>query len=110
MGLYTYINENDYKNWSKVSHEELNELFQEARELDDSLLISERSWVEKSWFKKSCEVTAYTVFHNSPAADGSLYQARQMLGVGSSIQSVTTYLYGIINGALSVKRKNLNNN
>lgn len=101
MGCYTFLTEEEKERWSKVSCNVLNEIFQKAREFDKSLLISERTEVSKRFLKKTKTNTFYTVYHESPAADGSTYQARLETCVPSDKTSVGIYLYGIINGALA---------
>lgn len=104
MGLYIYITEKDRVNMRKVKDINVNELFQEALEHDDSLMISGRIDVKKrGFFKKPVEISHFTVYHERPAYDGSPYQARIQTSASGSEAVVTAYLYGIINGAFSVK-------
>lgn len=104
MGLYTYITETDRINMRKVKDINVNELFQEALEHDKSLMITERvETIKEGLFKKSKEVSFFTVYHETPAFDGSAYQARVQSSASGSKSIVIAYLYGIINGALSVK-------
>lgn len=104
MGLYTYITETDRINMRKVKDIDVNEIFQEALEHDKSLMITERvETIKKGLFKKPQRVSYFTVYHETPALDDSAYQARVQLTASGSKSIVTAYLYGIINGALSVK-------
>lgn len=104
MGLYMYITEADRKRFKKVTTDkELKDLFEEAVELDNSLLISEHSWTEKKWFKKPIIKHSYQIYHdcspNKPA-----YEARYQLSASGDKNVVMTYLYGIINGVLHTSK------
>ena len=104
MGLYTYITEADRINMRKVKDINVNELLQEALKHDKSLMITERiETIKEGLFKKLKNVIYFTVYHETPAFDGSAYQARVQLSASGSKSIVVAYLYGIINGALSVK-------
>lgn len=104
MGLYIYITETDRINMRKVKDINVNELFQEALEHDKSLMITERvETINEGLFKKPKEVSYFTVYHETPAFDGSAYQARVQSSASGSKSIAVAYLYGIINGALSVK-------
>lgn len=88
----------------KVKDINVNELFQEALDYDHSLMMSERIEVKKrGFFKKPIEISYFTVYHETPAHDSSPYQARIQSSASGSKTVVIAYLYGIINGALSVK-------
>lgn len=101
MGMYMYITDWDRQQLIKVtSDKEVKELFKEARELDNSLLISEYSWSEKKWFKKPVTKHRYQIFHDC-SPDSSPYQARYQMSASGDKNIIMTYLYGIINGALA---------
>lgn len=104
MGLYTYITETDRINMRKVKDINVNELFQEALEHDKSLMMTERvETIKEGLFKKPKKISYFTVYHETPAFDGSAYQARVQSSASGSKPIVVAYLYGIINGASSVK-------
>lgn len=104
MGLYTYITETDRINMRKVKDIDVNELFQEALKHDKSLMMTERvETIKEGLFRKPKKVSYFTVYHETPAFDGSAYQARFQSSASGSKSIVVAYLYGIINGALSVK-------
>ena len=104
MALYTYITEHDRVNMRKVKDVNVNKLFQEALQHDKSLMMSERIELQKQGlFKKPKEVSYFTVYHETPALDGSAYQARVQSSASGSKSVVVAYLYGIINGSLSAK-------
>ena len=104
MGLYTYIEETDRINMRKVKDINVNDIFQEALEHDKSLMITERvDTIKEGLFRKPKKVSYFTIYHETPAYNGSAYQARVQLSASGSKEVVVAYLYGIINGALSVK-------
>lgn len=105
MGLYAYISEHDRVNWRKIEDQQLKELFDEALQRDETLMISEHSFLERvSFFKKLQKVTTYKIYHECFMNGHSTYQARQQLSASGSKQIVSAYLYGIINGSLSKER------
>ena len=100
MGLYMYISEQDRITKRKVSDEYVNEEFQEALKYDPSLMIEEyHNKVRKGLFKKVDEVR-YSVYHETPAFDGSAYQARLQSSGSGDKKIVVAYLHGIVNGAV----------
>lgn len=100
MGAYIYITENDRIDMRKVADTDLDTEFQEALKYDPSLMISEYTrLVRKGLFKKDY-VKSYSIYHESPAFDGSTYQARLQGSACGTKEIVITYLHGIINGCL----------
>lgn len=99
MGLYIYVSNQDRTEKRKVSDETINTEFQEVLKHDPSLMIEEHTnIVRKGFLKRRAEVKTYSVYHETPALDGSPYQARlQMSGSGEK-KVVIAYLHGIING------------
>jgi len=102
MGIYRYVNH--YDNYNELSDDPLQELFDEAKELDPSLLISEHHLVEKNIFGKQKWTTTYTVYH----ADKGFFQAREQMSGSGSKEVVVAYLYGIINGYNTAKNETAN--
>lgn len=111
--MYIYVTDLDVKRMSYLNtNEGLNELLQEARVFDNSILISEdyyytykkgyRGWL----FGEKEKKFRYTLYHNSPAHDGSPYQALQMSCTSSGVECIIAYLYGVINCALHNKLTN----
>jgi hypothetical protein len=87
----------------KVLDPELNELFQEALQCDPSLLINDYPVrVRKGWFGSTIE-TRYELYHETPAHDGSAYQARIQRSASKNMDTLVAYLHGIINGASKTK-------
>lgn len=106
MGIYAYIDENDRVNWRKIEDQQLKELFDEALQHDETLMISEHSFLERvSFFKKLKKVTEYTIFHECFMNGHPTYQAREQISASGSKQIVSAYLYGIINGSLARTKK-----
>lgn len=97
-----YITDLDLKTMRSVKDEKLDELFQEARLYDKTLLISEISWKYRKWFwGKEYIQTEYFTYHEVLDSNGkSMYQARQMFCASGDKKIVMAYLYGIINGHL----------
>lgn len=103
MGAYMYVLEQDRITKRKVSDEYVNEEFQEALKYDPSLMIEEYKYKPKrsffsSWFNNDKTETRYTVYHETPAFDGSAYQARLQASASGDKKVVIAYLHGIING------------
>ncbi len=105
MGLYMFVNDQDRVTKRKVSDSDLNEIFQEALQYDPLLMIEEDRRVTRSFWGKRTEYLSYWIYHETPAHDGSAYQARLQMSASGSKPIVVAYLYGIINGALAVNRK-----
>jgi hypothetical protein len=105
MGLYIYVSEQDRESKRQVSDIELNEEFQEALKCEPLLMIEEYQTVKKRWFKKDIVETKYNLYHETPAHNGSAYQARQQFSGSGSKNFVISYLHGIINGYHSSKNK-----
>lgn len=105
MGLYIFVNNEDRVTKRRVSDNDLNEIFQEALQYAPFLIIEEQRRVRRSFFGKRTEYISYSVYHETPAHDGSVYQARLQMSASGSKPIVVAYLYGIINGALAVNRK-----
>jgi hypothetical protein len=97
MSAYTYITEEERKSWRKVTDKNINDLFQEALEVCPSLLITERFYTVRKWFRREQKVS-YTIYHDHPAYDGTAYQARYQIWGSGDIDNVAAYLCGIING------------
>jgi len=99
MGMYMYVSEQDRITKRKVSDVALNEEFQEALKYCPSLMIEERKEVfDYTWLGKPKYRTVYQLFHETPAFDGSAYQARYQMSGSGNKETVIAYLHGIING------------
>lgn len=97
-----FVSNEDRISKRKVSDKEINEEFQEALKHDRSLMIEERQHViKRGWFGKKEAFTFYQLFHETPAFDGTAYQARYQISGSGKKEVVTAYLHGIINGAIA---------
>ena len=112
MGMYIYVTDNDVKRMKTVnSNKELNEQLQEALQVDSSLLIKETTYYTrkkgyKGWLLGEKEKNyRYTLYHESPAFDGSPYQALHMFCANDDLKTMFAYLFGIINGGSAMKLK-----
>jgi len=101
MGMYMYVSEHDRTTKRKVEDREVNNLFQEALKYDPSLMIEQSTQViKKGWFKKE-SVLFFQLYHETPAHDGSAYQARYQISGSGDKRILTAYLHGIINGCVN---------
>lgn len=101
MGFYVWYNESDKDRYLKVSDSDLQELFNDAKELDPSLFIFEyKDWEPGSFWKKGKEINMYNLYHSTDVG-GELLQS--LAGSGDK-SKVSTYLYGVMNGVLSAQR------
>lgn len=109
--MYRFITEEETRRLKSVSDKELNDVFQDALGFDDTILIEENTRViqHSNWFsnpaRKRRTKTTYTVYHESRAHDGSAYQARYQTCASGDASIVFAYLFGIINGGLSVRKE-----
>ena len=100
MGLYMYISKEDTVRMRNVSNAELNEDLQEALKYDPSIMIEETNTESYTGFLRRRLVikTSYIVYHEYPAHDGSLYQARLQSSASGDHRTIRAYLHGVING------------
>lgn len=102
MGLYMFVNDNDRISKRKVSDPFVNEAFQAALQCDPSLMIEEHFHnrkVNSRFFRKNVlENITYSVYQETPAHDGSAYQARLQGSGSGDKKTVIAYLHGIVNG------------
>lgn len=110
MGAYIFVTEQDRISKRKVSDEIVNEEFQEALKHDSSLMIEEHKYIIKKWvFGREINKTTYSIYHETPAFDGSAYQAR-LQGSGSGEKRIViAYLHGIINCSVHRKMNDVSN-
>lgn len=112
MGMYIYVTKEDVKRMKTIIGDaELNELFQEALEYNNYLLIEENYYYRRKkgyrgWLLgEKVKAFEYRLSFEFPALDGSPYQAQYITACGNDRKSVITYLYGIINGGLGRLRQ-----
>jgi hypothetical protein len=88
-----------------VKDKDVNEDFQEALKHDSSLMIEENYHLKKNgWFGKKERVAWYQIYHETPAYDGSAYQAIYHTSGSGEKRIVIAYLHGIINGSTASVR------
>lgn len=105
MGMYMFVTKWDRERFSKVDNNpELDEIFQEARQYDNSLLISTYDIFERHFWKRNTVRTAYQIYHETHPNEEP-YQAQYQLSASGEERAIVAYLYGIINGALAAERK-----
>lgn len=105
-----YVSEQDRTEKRKVSDKEVDESFQEALKYDPSLMIEESHVFKKTLFGKRA-ISFFHLYHETPAYDGSAYQARYQISGSGERKTVLAYLHGIINGCMhnkdgGIKHKN----
>lgn len=110
--MYIYVTKEDVKRMKTInSNENLNELLQEALQVDKTILIEEQYYytIKKGYkgflFGKKEKNFRYTLYHESPAHDGSAYQALHMFCANKDLSTIFAYLYGIINGGSAISNQ-----
>lgn len=104
MGIFTYFNETELENYTQVTNETINELFQEVRQFDDTLHIKEISYpVEKYFFRPdSPKETRYSLYSvngcEAQILNFPIPHTDTKFRSGYSAAQTITYLYGLING------------
>jgi len=93
MGMYTWLSDSEFELYSKLSNKELNEVFQEVRELMPDVFISERTEVTKRWFSENEIKTFYSVYHLSGRPEVRCINLNF-----STASHVYNYLCGLVNG------------
>ena len=109
--MYIYVTEQDVKRMKVVINDNLiHKTLKDALEFDKSLLVEEIHYFKKKkgyrgWFLgEKTSHYRYNVFHESPAHDGSAYQAVYQSSACGGREEVLNYLFGIINGGRAVYR------
>lgn len=103
--MYMFITKWDRERYSKVDdNPELDELFQEARKYDNSLLITRNDIFEKHFWKRNTVRRGYQIYHETHPNEEP-YQAQYQFSGSGEERVVVAYLYGVINGAMAAERK-----
>lgn len=111
MGMYTWLSKDELKKFSKVTNADLNELFQEVRELMPDVYIQEISLVDYSWLglKKRQNIVYYIYSACSSHDDQDSSIEVHVLNLKTSdLHYVFNYLCGLINGYRSHICKQIN--
>lgn len=93
MGMYTWLSEDEFEKYKKVSNIELNKLFQEVRELMPDVFISERTTFTKRLFRSVKITTSYSLYQISKKPEVRCLNLNL-----SNEMYVFNYLCGLING------------
>ena len=95
MGLYTWLNENEFKTYLVLSDDSLNEIYQEVRELFPQVYVQEKHFTKKSWLGKSNTHTEYSIYVKTDL-DGS--EVRCMNIASHSKELLINFFFGLLNG------------
>jgi hypothetical protein len=104
MPMTTFLNDFEKKTFTVVSDNELNELFQEVRKIDNRFLLQERFEVRRRFLRKSVITPVYTLYFDylAPNSNWDI----QVIGLSSDFvfgnrsnkESVMCYFYGFLSG------------
>lgn len=106
--MYMYVSAEDRITKRKVEDKEVNTEFQEALKYCPSLMIEEHTApkrVKSGFFYKTVSVTFFQIYHETPAHDGTAYQARYQNSGSGDKRIVIAYLHGIINSESNRKEQ-----
>lgn len=102
MGVYTYINDQDIERWSRVEDAELNELLQEVRQINPSILIASFAhFIKKHWYSKAKPVTLYSLrVNNGYEAQIINFHQEHEWSINTTVPKsyIMAYLFGYLNG------------
>lgn len=94
MGMYTWLSEQEFKEYSKVSDTEINEILQEVRLIMPEWYISERFYSERvSVFKKPLKKVTYSVYERIGKDEEVRYQSSAF-----DKPTILNLLYGLYMG------------
>ena len=98
--LCTYYDNYEVEKFKKVSDPELNELFQEVRNIDDGYYIIESDYTEnKWWFVKAKKHKIYTMLYHIKHNEYQVLNLSQNgLDIDINTSIVGAYLIGFLNG------------
>lgn len=99
MAAYTYMSENDFKNYTRVSNKETNELLNDVRLLMPGVYVQEISYAIPKLFRKDKIVTVFAVYHRIDKGRISGTEEVRVLNLSfKTIQLLDNYLFGLYNG------------
>ena len=100
MAAYTWFSKDELERMSKVSDKELNEVFQEVREVMPNIYISERVSTYKPFLRKEISKTTYSIYHLTAdiLSDKECLEVRYLALNTTSEPLVFNYLCGLLNG------------
>lgn len=100
--MYTWLKESQFERFSKVQDKDMNEIFQEVRNLmPDEIFIEEREVIHKGFFGKKKTETRYTIYHRSVPG----YEEVHVMNLSGDYHSVCSYLFGLFNGYHNALKK-----
>jgi len=104
MAICTYLHDYEFSDFQKVEDKELNELFQEVRELiPDTFFVQQHKVISKKWLKKPTTTVYYSLYKllSKPEVQEINFFVDNS---DSSINTVITkgmlmaYFFGVISG------------
>lgn len=98
MGAYTWVSKQELERYSVLSNKDLNECFQEVRELMPHVYISERITESKSFFGKKTVNTTYSIYHLVGDKVTEHSEVRCLNLNCTTAPHVFNYLCGLLNG------------
>lgn len=99
MGMYTYLSTSDFKNYSKVSDKDTDEIFQDVRKLMPDVYIAEHHNITERLFRKDLVHISYSVYHRIDKGEITGTEEVQQLNLHFLTKTqLDNYLYGLFNG------------
>lgn len=103
MAICTYLNEWEFKNFTTVKDNDMNELFQEIRSIfKDQYYIQEHEYFVKRWFKKPKVRTVYTLYKMLSMPEVQVVnffiEGKSTINTNPSKALIMATFYGLING------------
>lgn len=101
MSIYIYLTDADRERWKKAEDSEVDDLYQEAKKFDKTIIVTETTTLINRWFRKPQPVTTYSVLYDN-GYDARYVNfppgARTKWTICTNVpkQMVMTYLYGFI--------------
>jgi len=93
MGMYTWLDENEFEKYKTLSDKDLNELLQEVRQIMPDIYVQEKNIIIKRLIRSNKIITQYNVYHRSVGTE-----VRCLNLNFSSNSHLFNYLCGLING------------
>lgn len=105
MPITTYLSQSECELYKSVGDKDLNELFQEIRNLDDRFLLHERTMQTKRWFRKPKINVLYTLYIETSHGEVQIMNfAREWKwSINTSVPApyIYAYFYGFLGGMKS---------
>jgi hypothetical protein len=103
MAITTYLNPHEMDQYSHVSDEPLDKLYQDVRKLSNGrMLIQERNIEIKRLFRKPIKKTLYTLYHYHGSAEVQIINFHQdhdwSINTDVTASYIYAYFYGYFNG------------